>query len=66
MATKARALEDILVDFFESQRQADSDFVGEQRDWHLPRLNRVARDLMLLFPLETVKAMERVKTPYDN
>jgi len=24
-----------LTDFFELQQQADGDFVGEQRDWHL-------------------------------
>lgn len=65
MAVK-RTLEDALVDFFESQQQADADFVGEQREWHLPRLNRAAKTFMLLFPIESVMALERVKTPYDS
>lgn len=62
----ARKLEDILIDFFESQQQTDADFVGEQREWHLPRLNRVARDLTLMFPVETAWALSRMKTPYDE
>jgi len=59
-------IEDVLVDIFESQQMADGDFCGEQRAWHLPRLNRAARNLMLLFPIEAAHALERVKTPYDT
>lgn len=59
-------LEDVLVDLFESQQQAQHDFCGEQRDWHLPRLNRVALALMQLFPADAARALERAKTPYDQ
>jgi len=63
---KRPEIEDVLVDIFESQQMADGDFCGEQREWHLPRLNRAARNLMLLFPIESANALSRVKTPYDN
>jgi hypothetical protein len=59
-------LENALKDFFESQQQADADFVGEQREWHLPRLNRAAKNFMLLFPIESAEALGRVKSPYDE
>ena len=59
-------IEDVLVDFFESQQQADADFVGEQREWHLPRLNRAAKNLILLFPVEAALALSKAKTPYGD
>ena len=59
-------IEDVLVDIFESQQMAAGDFCGEQREWHLPRLNRAVRNLMLLFPIEAARALDRVKTPYDS
>lgn len=61
-----KQIENALVDFFESQQQADADFVGEQRAWHLPRLNRAAKNFILLFPIESAAALGRIKTPYDG
>lgn len=61
-----KGMEQILIDLFESQQQAEYDFCGEQRDWHLPRLNRVAIGLMKLFPMQSIIALEKVKNPYDN
>lgn len=63
--TKLR-LEDILVRFFESQQQAGADFCGEQRKWHLPRLNDVAQGLMMLFPVDCDRALTKIRTPYDE
>jgi hypothetical protein len=59
-------LEDALVALLESQQQAEYDFCGEQRAWHLPRLNRAARLLLTLFPMHTARALDRCKTPYDE
>lgn len=58
-------LETALVALFESAAQADYDFCGEQRDWHLPRLQKAMRIFLVLFPHHSVKALQNVKTPYD-
>lgn len=56
-------IEKMLINFLESQQQAEYDLSGEQRDWHLPRLNKVFLDLTQLFPFEIISAMEKMKTP---
>ena len=52
-----------LVALFESQQQADGDFCGEQREWHLPRLNKAALGVIELFPIEAAMALEKAKRP---
>ena len=59
-------LEDALVALFESQAQARYDFCGEQRAWHLPRLDQAAAALIQLFPREAAAAMRRAHDPYGN
>lgn len=59
-------IEDVLVDLFESELQAEFDFCGEQREWHLPRLNRAAVAMMQLFPEDAARAMGRTKTPHGE
>jgi hypothetical protein len=55
---------EMLVNLFESAFQASDDFVGEQREWHLPRLQKAARLAMKLYGVAAFTAMERAKTPY--
>lgn len=55
-----------LTALLESQQQAEHDFVGEQREWHLPRLNRAASLLIRLFPREAGLAMTRAKNPWGD
>lgn len=59
-------LEDALTALFESWEQGVDDFVGEQREWHLPRLTKAVNELFQLFPAEAARAIERAKTPYDK
>ena len=72
MATISDALEEnkelleALQMIFESSEQAEYDFVGEQRDWHLPRLQKAAGLLVKLFPMHSVKAMGKAQTPYGD
>jgi hypothetical protein len=63
--TQEKKLEDALVNLLESQGAADGDFCGEQRMWHLPRLNRAVLLLLELFPMQAASALDRVKSPYD-
>jgi len=50
----------------ESAAQAPHDFCGDQRDWHLPRLQLAMLTLMELFPTESYEAFEGAKTPYGD
>lgn len=59
-------LVEMIRNLLESQAQAGSDFCGEQREWHLPRLNAAALLAMELFPLQAVEAMESARTPYGD
>lgn len=59
-------LTEALKLLFESSKQADSDFCGEQRDWHLPRLQRSAGLLLALFPNHAAVALSDLRTPYDE
>ena len=52
-----------LVHLVESQQQAEYDFCGEQREWHLPRLNNAVILLAQVFPDEMAKAMDEAKNP---
>jgi hypothetical protein len=63
-ATQEKKLVEALTNLLESQEQADGDFSGEQREWHLPRLNRAVILLLELFPRQAGEALDRVKTPY--
>jgi hypothetical protein len=59
-----KKLVEALTNLLESQEQADGDFTGEQREWHLPRLNRAVILLLELFPLQSAQALDQVKKPY--
>lgn len=59
-------LAEALKLLFESSKQAESDFCGEQRDWHLPRLQRSAGLLLALFPHHGAVALSDLRTPYDD
>lgn len=64
--TKTAKLQEALQALWESAIQADHDFCGEQREWHLPRLHKATGILMQLFPTVTVEAMRQARTPYDD
>lgn len=57
---------EMLTALFESAFQAADDFVGEQREWHVPRLRRAATLAMQLYGVAALTAMERAKTPYGD
>ena len=59
-------LTEALVNLFESLEAADGDFCGEQREWHLPRLQRCSTLMLKLFPCHCVRAIEQAKSPYDT
>ena len=59
-------LTEALTCLFESLDAADGDFCGEQREWHLPRLQRCGVLMLKLFPCHTVRAVEQAKSPYDS
>ena len=59
-------LEEAFIAFFESQQQAADDFVGEQREWHLPRLNKAARIFLQQFPGIAGAALVKAKSPYET
>jgi len=56
----------MLRNLIESKVQADHDFGGEQREWHLPRLNAAFALAAQLFPRELIDAMGEAMTPYGN
>lgn len=56
----------MLTALFESAFQAPNDFCGEQREWHVPRLQQAARLAMQLYGIAAFEAMERAKTPYGD
>lgn len=59
-------MKEALTCLFESAEAADGDFCGEQREWHLPRLQRAAALMIKLFPNHAVQAMSVAKTPYES
>ncbi len=59
-------LVEMLTSLVESAEQADSDFCGEQREWHLPRLHRALVLALELFPRASFRAFEKAKTPYGD
>ena len=59
-------MKEALCCLFEAAEAADGDFCGEQRDWHLPRLQRAAALMVKLFPNHSVQAMMEAKSPYDR
>lgn len=58
-------LTEALTALFESTEAGDGDFCGEQREWHLPRLQRASALMIQLFPMHSVRAMSDVKSPYE-
>jgi hypothetical protein len=59
-------LVEMLRHLIESKVQASHDFCGEQRDWHLPRLNAAFALACGLFPNEIAEAMGEAKDPYGE
>jgi hypothetical protein len=59
-------LVELLRNLIESKAQAEHDFCGAQRDWHLPRLNAAFALAAGLFPAEMVEAMGEAMTPYGD
>lgn len=59
-------LQEAMTAVFESAEAGDGDFCGEQREWHLPRLQRAAALLIELFPNHAFKAMSNAKSPHDT
>jgi hypothetical protein len=57
--TQKPPMEDLLVDLFEVVLQAKHDLCGEQREYHIPRLNRVMLGMMSWFPADAAAALER-------
>jgi len=55
-----------LTALWESLDAADGDFCGEQREWHLPRLQKAALLLLEVHPLESAEATSQAKSPYDT
>jgi hypothetical protein len=53
-----KALIRAMKAIWESQSRADGDFCGEQREWHLPRLNNAVMDLARAFPIEMSMALD--------
>jgi hypothetical protein len=65
-----KASQDELVqlcrDVLESANQAGYDFCGEQREWHLPRINRALQALTKLLPMQMGQAMELAEDPWGD
>jgi hypothetical protein len=57
---------DVLIAIIESGHQAGYDFCGEQREWHLPRIQKVMLFLMKQFPTLTLEAFEVARDPYGE
>jgi hypothetical protein len=57
---------DAIQALLESAAQAPYDFCGDQRAWHLPRLQKIQLTLMKLFPRQSIDAMLKAKDPYGN
>lgn len=57
---------DILRDVFEAAYQADADLCGDQREFLLPRLNRIRAGLMMWFAQDAVEAMQQAKDAWGN
>jgi hypothetical protein len=61
-----KLIRETLVAALETHEHADGDFSGEQREWHLPRINKIAANLMLLFPEHLMAAFEVAKDAHGN
>ncbi len=66
MKTRHDLLVELLKNLIESKEQAAHDFVGEQGEWHLPRLNAAFAIAVRLFPHEMCDAMMQAVTPYGD
>lgn len=56
-------IDELCQVIMESKHQAEHDFCGEQREWHLPRMRRAMALLMEVFPHNILNAMDVAKTP---
>jgi len=63
---KRAKLVQALTALWESLDAADRDFCGEQRKWHLPRLQKAALLLTEVHPLEATEAISQAKSPYPR
>ena len=59
-------LPEFLQAFAEVFCQAGHDLCGEQREFHMPRLQRMFVLACTMFPRELVAAMEKAMTPYGE
>lgn len=59
-------LEEFLQALIEVKFQAEYDLCGEQREWHVPRLQRMFVLACQMFPRQIVDAMEKAMTPYGD
>lgn len=64
--SKDEEITEALTALWESVSAAKDDFCGEQREWHLPRLNRALIIISSIFPKQCIRAMSKAKTPYGD
>lgn len=57
---------DALTALIESQAQAVHDLVGEQREFHLPRLSKAMLVFAKTFPRQAVDAMAAAKDAWGD
>ena len=56
----------LLRNLIEVRHQAEYDLCGEQREFHLPRLNESFVLACQLFPVETCEAMTQAEDAYGQ
>ena len=66
MPTRDNLLLELLRNLIECKMQAEHDLCGEQREWHLPRLNNVFTLAAQLFPLQLAEAMGQAHNPWGE
>ena len=62
----ADKLRKLIINVIEVTQQAQHDFLGEQKEWHLPRLRNIDLSLRFLYPTMYYDAMLMAKTPYGG
>ena len=66
MKTWITSLDDAAQAIIETANQAPHDFCGEQREFHLPRIQLLFRFMLERFPREMAEAMERAVDGYGR
>lgn len=59
-------MEDLIQAVIESATQAEHDFCGDQRAFHLPRLQKAMKLLMSMFPQNAVAAMGKATDAWGD